>query len=145
MSVRSSWFYVESSVSFLVSCQLVLFITVSRAQAPWRCCRLSSRQQQWCARSKVRRRCFSFLVQLRLHRSVACWVCSGVMSALGRSPGGGSGNSPTPLLLPGEFHGQRSLLGCSPWGHKELDMTEWLTLSLQFHIYLQTLILKVYC
>ena len=29
--------------------------------------------------------------------------------------------------LPGEFHGQRSLVGYSPWGHKELDTTEWLT------------------
>ena len=29
---------------------------------------------------------------------------------------------PTPVFLPGEFHGQRSLVGCSPWGHKELDM-----------------------
>jgi len=34
---------------------------------------------------------------------------------------------PTPLFLPGEFHGQRSLAGYSPWGHKELDMTERLT------------------
>ena len=51
---------------------------------------------------------------------------------------------PTPVLLPGEFHGQRSLEGyspwghrgdgegqggmicCSPWGHKEVDMTELL-------------------
>ena len=31
---------------------------------------------------------------------------------------------PTPQLLPGKFHGQRSLEGYSPWGHKELDMTE---------------------
>ena len=31
---------------------------------------------------------------------------------------------PTPVFLPGEFHGQKSLLGYSPWGHKELDMTE---------------------
>ena len=31
---------------------------------------------------------------------------------------------PTPVFLPGEFHGQRSLAGCSPWGHKELDTTE---------------------
>ena len=31
---------------------------------------------------------------------------------------------PTPVLLPGEFHGQRSLAGYSPWGHKELDVTE---------------------
>ena len=34
---------------------------------------------------------------------------------------------PTPVFLPGEFHGQRSLVGYSPWGHKESDMTEWLT------------------
>ena len=33
------------------------------------------------------------------------------------------------VFLPGEFHGQRSLAGYRPWGHKELDMTEWLTLS----------------
>ena len=31
---------------------------------------------------------------------------------------------PTPVFLPGEFHGQRSLLGYSPWGHWELDTTE---------------------
>ena len=31
---------------------------------------------------------------------------------------------PTPVLLPEKFHGQRSLVGCSPWGCKELDMTE---------------------
>ena len=28
------------------------------------------------------------------------------------------------LLLPGKPHGWRSLVGCSPWGHEELDMTE---------------------
>ena len=33
---------------------------------------------------------------------------------------------PTPVLLPGKSHGQRSLVGCSPWGHEELDTTEWL-------------------
>ena len=32
----------------------------------------------------------------------------------------------TPVLLPGESHGQKSLAGYSPWGHKELDMTEQL-------------------
>ena len=36
---------------------------------------------------------------------------------------------PTPVLLPGEFHGQRSPLGYSPWGHKELDTTEQHTSS----------------
>ena len=34
---------------------------------------------------------------------------------------------PTPVFLPGEFHGQRSQVGGSPWGHKELDTTEQLT------------------
>ena len=33
---------------------------------------------------------------------------------------------PTPVLLPGKFHGQRSLVGYSPWSHKESDTTEWL-------------------
>ena len=33
---------------------------------------------------------------------------------------------PTPVLLPGKFHGLRSLIGCSPWGHKESDTTELL-------------------
>ena len=31
---------------------------------------------------------------------------------------------PTLVLLPGKFHGLRSLVGYSPWGHKESDMTE---------------------
>ena len=30
----------------------------------------------------------------------------------------------TPVFLPGEFQGQRSLAGYSPWGYKESDMTE---------------------
>ena len=31
---------------------------------------------------------------------------------------------PTPVFLPGDSRGQRSLVGYSPWDHKELDMTE---------------------
>ena len=31
---------------------------------------------------------------------------------------------PTPAFLPGEFHGQISLVGNSPWGYKESDVTE---------------------
>ena len=31
---------------------------------------------------------------------------------------------PTPVFLPGESREQRSLVGYSPWGHKELDTTE---------------------
>ena len=37
---------------------------------------------------------------------------------------------PTPVLLPGKSHGQRSLVGCSPWGREESDMTE----RLHFHL-----------
>ena len=36
---------------------------------------------------------------------------------------------PTPVLLPGKSHGRRSLVGCSPWGREESDMTE----RLHFH------------
>ena len=35
---------------------------------------------------------------------------------------------PTPVLLPGKSHGQRSLVGCSPWGRGESDTTERLHL-----------------
>ena len=31
---------------------------------------------------------------------------------------------PSAVFLPGKSHGQRSLAGYSPWGHKESDMTE---------------------
>ena len=33
---------------------------------------------------------------------------------------------PTPVLLPGKSHGWRSLVGCSPWGRKVSNMTQWL-------------------
>ena len=48
---------------------------------------------------------------------------TGSIPGLGRSPGGGKWQ-PTPVFLPGEFHGQRSLVGYSPWGLKESDMTK---------------------
>ena len=38
---------------------------------------------------------------------------------------------PTPVLLPGESHGWRSLVGYSPWGLKESDTTE----QLHFHFH----------
>ena len=38
---------------------------------------------------------------------------------------------PTPVLLPGKSHGRRSLVGCSPWGRKESNMTE----RLHFHFF----------
>ena len=36
---------------------------------------------------------------------------------------------PTPVLLPGKSHGQRSMVGCSQWGREESDLTE----QLHFH------------
>ena len=39
---------------------------------------------------------------------------------------------PTPVFLPGEFHGQRSLAGYIPWGCKESNTTEGLSLT---HMY----------
>ena len=41
---------------------------------------------------------------------------------LGRFPG--REWLPIPVFLPGEFHGKRSLVGYSPWGRKELGITE---------------------
>ena len=38
---------------------------------------------------------------------------------------------PTPVVLPGESHGRRSLVGCSPWGREESDTTE--RLHFDFH------------
>ena len=42
---------------------------------------------------------------------------------------------PSPVLLPGESHGWKSLVGYSPWGHKELDTTE----RLHFHFSLSSI------
>ena len=66
------------------------------------------------------------------------WWFSGKESAcnagddpcVGKNPGEGNEWLSTPVLLPGEFHEQRSLVGYSPWGCKELDLIEQLTLSL---------------
>ena len=44
----------------------------------------------------------------------------------GRFPGVGCWQ-PIPIFLPGEFHGQRSLVGYSPYGGKESDMSEFLS------------------
>ena len=49
------------------------------------------------------------------------------------------------VFLLGEFHEQRSLAGYSPWGHKELDATEKLILSLFSSIYTHTHICMCVC
>ena len=41
---------------------------------------------------------------------------------------------PTPVFLPGEFHGQRMLVGYNPRGHRESETTEWL-IHTHFHIF----------
>ena len=48
----------------------------------------------------------------------------GSIPGSGRSLGKGNGNPLTPVFLPEESHGQRNLVGYSPWGPKELDTTE---------------------
>ena len=53
----------------------------------------------------------------------------GSVPGLGRFPGGGQGN-PLQYSCLENPRGQRSLVGYSPWGRKESDTTEWLTLSL---------------
>ena len=51
---------------------------------------------------------------------------TGSITGSERAPGGEK-RQPTPLLLPGKSHGQRSLAGYSPWGCKESDLTEQLS------------------
>ena len=48
---------------------------------------------------------------------------AGSIPGSGRSPGGGHGD-PLQCSCLGKLHGQRSLVGYSPWGRKESDMTE---------------------
>ena len=52
----------------------------------------------------------------------------GLIPGLGQSPGGGHGN-PLQYSYLENPHGQRSLEGYSPWGHKELNMIEQLNTS----------------
>ena len=40
---------------------------------------------------------------------------------------------PTPVFLPGKFHGPKSLVGYSPWGHKELNMAQHLKQMQQYY------------
>ena len=56
---------------------------------------------------------------------------SGSITGSGRSPVEGNAQ-PTPVFLPGKFHGQRSLVGYSPWGPKESNKTKQLSMRLQY-------------
>ena len=61
---------------------------------------------------------FSVYQGLHLAKDAICWIL------LWRRQW-----HPTPVLLPGKSHGQRTLVGCSPWGLEELDTTK----RLHFH------------
>ena len=69
--------------------------------------------------SHIRLRTQSFLVAQRVKNLPA--MQESQVRSLGQD---------TPVFLPGEFHGQRSLVSYSPWGCKESDTTERLTLPL---------------
>ena len=56
----------------------------------------------------------------------------GLIPGLGRSPGGGHGN-PLQYSCLEKPHGQKGLVGCSPWGCKELDTTEQLSARAHTH------------
>ena len=76
--------------------------------------------------------CFYFLAIMNIAAmnipvQVFVWTC--VFSCLMNIPTSRIVGSYTPVLLPGKSHGQRSLVGCSPWGCKESDTTE----RLHFH------------
>ena len=49
---------------------------------------------------------------------------------------------PTPVFLPGKFHGQRKLVGYNQWSIKESDMTEWLSTHTVWSTELQYLYFK---
>ena len=66
----------------------------------------------------------------------------GSIPGSGRSPGEGI-RQPTPVFLPEKSHEQRSLVGYSPWGHKELGMTESLTLEKAMAPHSSTLAWKI--
>ena len=73
------------------------------------------------------------------HKEVECWYVNGLVvpSLLMESEEGQVSSPlpwrrqwhPTPVLLPGESHGQRSLTGYTVHGIPKLDTTEWLTQS----------------
>ena len=87
--------------------------------------------------------CWASLVAQLVNNPHANAGNPGLIPGSGRSPREGNGyplqyswaslvaqlvkNPPTPVFLPGEFHGQRSLAGYSPWGCKESDRTERLS------------------
>ena len=98
--------------------------------------------REWCPSSKTVRERECFLTQAfdRLAKAHPPWgispdgsvvknppaVCKMWVWSLGARIPWGRKWPPTPVFLPGKSHGQRSLVGYSPWTYKELDPNEWL-------------------
>ena len=81
------------------------------------------------------------LLKLRLNGKESAFLCRrpGFDPWVGKSPWRREWQ-PTPAFLPGESHRLRSLVGYSPWGYKELDMTEQLTKYILKLLYLLLLL-----
>ena len=85
------------------------------------------------------------LVAQRLKRLPAMRE-TGVQSLSWEDPLGRRKWQPTPVFLPGESHGGKSLVGYSPWGHKESDTTELLPTKVCYYYWRSKSILKlVFC
>ena len=62
---------------------------------------------------------------IKFNRSIS-WANDHFSGSDGKESACNAGNPGPipPVFLSGEFYGQRSLVGYSPWGHKELDVTK---------------------
>ena len=108
---------------------------------PLKACHQQLFKQSWVKSLIEVRSWFSFPLNLNIHVMpyLPWWLCQWRVHLQCRRPGFNPWVGkipwrrkwqPTPVLLPGKSHGQRSLAGYSPWGHKESDTIERLTLSL---------------
>ena len=114
LTVLTLSFLLNPSAHSLLICNLRLVVTISGQDAPWR-------------RDRLRTPVFLGFSGGSDSKVSAC--NAGNLSSipgLGRSPGGGHGN-PLHYSCLENSHGQRSLVGYSPWGRTESAMTEQLT------------------
>ena len=96
--------------------------------AIWWCQRTGTkhhRQAHWSRKDAGDRQCAIVASQVTLvvENLPANARDMGSIPRLGKAPGKRKWQ-PTPVFLPGESHGQRILVGYSPWAHKESDITE---------------------
>ena len=124
----------QSVVSTVTATKIILrLFSVSNKIVP-----VTLSQRQSCEETEVYHinlkvtQCWASLVALEDGKESTCNVGdSGSIPVSGRSPGEGIWQ-PTAEFLPGEFHGQRSRAGYSPYGCEESHTTEQLTLPLSF-------------